>query len=296
MLLIAQSQPLVHRAPGTPARDLDAPALLERAQAQVAASADAFDISGAAGADVEDIAWFTGVLRDAFPELPLFVDAGDDVRVGQALEVCEREGAGAPIIGNSIAVNETGRFTEEGRAALHVAARSGAGIVISPRLLDTPDEVADHEYIAYAAMRAAELVRAEGVTGTLYLDALAFPAGSDPVRCARSLSTLAGWKLVDHAEPLTAVSNVGYGAEPALASALRAVYAAAAIGRGARALILPVEDAATMLGVNIALGRQVVSNPDEEWLLSVATSAERGVAPEAAPAAYAEAAALLFGA
>ena len=290
MLLIAQSLELTRRDQA--ARDLDAPGLLQRAQAQVDAGAAAIDVCAAAGAEIGEAAWFAGVLRGAFPELPLFLDAADEEQLREGLEACERDGTGAPLIANSISVDETGRFNELGRAALHVAARTGAGVVISPRRL--PEEVADADYMAYAAMRAAELVRAEGVTGMLYMDALAYPAVSDPEKCRRSIDTLAGWTLVDHAEPMTAVSNVGHGADPALASALRAVYAAAAIGRGARALILPIEDAATMVGVDIALGRRLAANADEEWLLHVATAGKQGAPPPPAPAAYAAAAALLF--
>ena len=176
-----------------------------------------------------------------------------------------------------------------------VAARTGAGIVISPRLADTPEEIADAEYVAYAGLRSAERARTEGVSAPVYIDALAFPAISDPVRCVRALATLRGWARVEHAEPLLAIGNVSYGATGALASTLRATYAAAAIGAGARALILPVEDARTLDAIRLALGERPATSIEDTWLLDVTTACRTGGVPGTAPPTYVEAARLLFG-
>ncbi len=295
MLLIGQSLELSRAALFDAVRAEDASTLLARAQAQVDAGAAAIDINTGIRADVRDVAWCVRVLREAFPALPLLVDASNAQLIAESLEACGRDGVGGPLVANSVAVDMMGAFDTDAPAVLRAAAPLGAGVVISARHADAPGAIADAEYVAYAGLRATERARAEGITGPVYLDALGYPALTDPARCARSLATLRGWRLVDHAEPLVAVGNVGYGTASALTSTLRAAYAAAAIGAGARALVLPVEDEATMRAVGVALGDRAPDGVEDAWLLDVANASREDRAPSAAPPAYVEAARLLFG-
>ena len=294
MLLIGQSLEFSRPDLADALRLEAASTLVEAARAQIAAGAGAIDLNAGTHTDVRDLAWCARAVRVALPDVPLFIDTATAVLLAEVLDTCAREGVGGRLVANSIAVDMMGALDEEAHVVVRVAARTGAGVVISPRLADTLGEIADAEYVAYAGLRSAERARTEGVTAPVYIDALAFPAISDPVRCARALATLRGWARVEHAEPLLAIGNVSYGATGALASTLRATYAAAAIGAGARALILPVEDPRTVETVRMALGERPATSTEDAWLLDVTAACRTGETPPTAPPAYAEAARLLF--
>ncbi|MGE3858138.1 MAG: hypothetical protein AB7G21_14365, partial [Dehalococcoidia bacterium] len=179
----------------------------------------------------------------------------------------------------------------------HAAVLADAGVVVSPRGADTPGagEAAEAYRIASAALFAADAARSAGVSGTVYVDALAYPPLSDRVRCLRSLEVLRAWRDIEGIEPLTAVGNVSYGADATHAARLRAVYAAAAVGAGARALILPVEEAATLRAARLAAGEVLPVDEEDHWLVAVAEAAHLGTRPAGAPEAYEQAARLVLG-
>jgi hypothetical protein len=83
--------------------------------------------------------------------------------------------------------------------------------------------------------------------------------------------------------PLVAVGNVGFGVAPALRPALRHAYAACAVGAGARALLLPVEDARLRAAVAVASGALAPRDGAERWWGALAQAARAG-APLPAPA------------
>ena len=304
MLLIGQSLELSHSSRIEAVRSEDRRAIREQVRAQLAAGAEAIDINGGPRADVADLAWCAEVLREAFPAVPLFIDTASALLLGEVLDACHRGALAPPFIANSIPVDAGGVPRQEGPLALRVAARTGAGVVISPRLVEPLDAPATAEVVADAGRHGASVARAAGVRDEVYVDALAFPPVSDALRCRRSLDTLRLLRALRESEtagsdghlvPLTAAGNVGYGAPPPLAAALRAVYAAAAVGAGAGALILPVEETSTVRAVRLALGDCVPLDAADRWLAQVATAARAGARPEAAPAEYVEAARLIFG-
>lgn len=320
MLLVGQSLELGRRRLIAAVRAGDRATIIAQARAQISAGAAAIDINGGARADARaaaaDLEWCARVLREALPDVPLFIDAAPAAVLGEVLDACRRSGVRGPLVANSLAVGKDGAFAPDGVLALGGAARTGAGVVISPRLVearlvDAPGIPArtSAERIAGAAVHGAARARAAGVCAPIYLDALAFPPLSDPARCRRSLDTLRAWRALREAgeagaqsgevELLTAVGNVGYGAPPALARALRVVYAAAAVGAGATALILPVEEAATIRAARLASGdiaaQHAPEHAEDHWLLDVAAASLRGGRPGPAPPAYAEAARLIFG-
>ena len=86
----------------------------------------------------------------------------------------------------------------------------------------------------------------------------------------RSLALLRVYERREDVLPLAAVGNVAYGAPRSVAVPLRVVCAAAATGAGARALILPVEDAACVRAVRLALGEVEPADAGEVWLCAVA--------------------------
>ena len=81
------------------------------------------------------------------------------------------------------------------------------------------------------------------------------------------------------------------------------MYAAAAVGAGATALSLPVEEAATVRAARLASGditprhapQHDPEHAEDHWLIDVAAASRVGGRPGPAPQAYAAAAALIFG-
>ncbi len=254
-LLIGQSLEL-WRGPLAGARDRgEERRELERlAAGQLALGAGALDLNAGAGAGHrEAFLACASRLAGAWPEVPLFLDCGDAEVLASALR---RAAAAAPSRSAPLVANSLAAGGGDGEPVLREAARAGAGVVISPQAADGETAPAPARAMLALCEGAAARAREAGVTGPLYADALAHPPALDAARCRRSLELLRA--LRDSRAgllPLAAVGNVGHGAPAALRPALRRLYAAAALGAGARALILPVEDEALVAAVAAITGR-----------------------------------------
>jgi hypothetical protein len=297
LTLIGQSLELSHPRlhPAVLARDQEA--VLACVVRQIQAGAGAVDVNGGVQAGAADYGWCARIAWDALPGIPLLIDAASPALIAEVLTDCRHTGLTGPLVANALPVRGDGSFDTEAMIALHAAALADAGVVVSPRGADGPGagNAAEAYRIASAALFAADAVRSAGVAGPVYVDALAFPPLSDRQRCARSIEVLRAWRDLEGIEPLTAVGNVGYGADAGLARRLRAVYAAAAVGAGARALILPVEEAATVRAALLANGDAAPVGEDDHWLVAVAEAAHLGTRPPGAPEAYEQAARLILG-
>ncbi len=297
MILIGQSLELSRARVLRPMRRREPGPVVDAVRRQVEAGAGVIDLNGGVHADADDLAWCARVIWDALPGVPLFMDTASPLLIAQTLEACRRTGIIGPLVANSFVADAAGRFDADTRTAVDAAILAGAGVVLSPHGADHrgAGDAASAAVIAAAGLRALQGARDAGVGGPWYLDALAFPPLSDAVRCARSLAVLRAWRTVEDAEALVAVGNVGYGAARPLAAALRAVYAAAATGAGARALILPVEEATTLRAVRIASAELEPATDEDLWFAEVALAARLHQRPAGAPEGYEEAARLVFG-
>lgn len=236
MRLVGQSLTLHGGALARAVARRDPAAIVARARRQIERGADALDVNAGVDGDpgglADGLAWAVAALRAAGVVPPLWLDATPEA-IEAALPRCS-----GPLVVNAIPVG--GALDAPGRRLAEAAARDGAGVVLSPRLVDAPPEAVT-PYVE-ATARAAEAVAALGVT-EVYLDALAYPVASMPEAARASLRRLEAYReTVPAAIPLAAVGNVTYGCEPGLAVALRAAYASLAVETGAGALILPVED------------------------------------------------------
>src|SRR5690606_853966 len=103
---------------------------------------------------------------------------------------------------------------------------------------------------------------------------------------------------IPYAERLVAVGNVSHGLGREVGAALRQLYAAAAAGAGATALILPVEERACLRAARIGAGETPPRDEVEGYLVMVAQALEAGLLapppPEDAPTALREAWRLVF--
>jgi len=253
----------------------DAAPIVKRAQRQVAAGAHALDLNGGMHARVDDLVWVAHVLRSASIEIPLWLDAADPSTLATALH--ESRDAG-PLVANAWPVPDAAKDAP----VLEAAARTGAGLVISPRHADG-DAPASAEALASTCVAAIKRARSAGVSGAVYLDALASPPSVDPARCRRSLDVLRLFARVEGAVPLVAVGNVSAGVTGELGAAIRRVYAAAATGAGAGALILPVEDAACVHTVRLASGDAFARDIDETYLAALPHATAHGEQPAPPP-------------
>ncbi|MDP2329029.1 MAG: hypothetical protein Q8M79_13205, partial [Dehalococcoidia bacterium] len=184
---------------------------------------------------------------------------------------------------NALAV-ETGARTPPALALLEACARTGAGLVISPRGADARDAPATADALAEIARAASDVARSAGVAGPVYLDALAWPPTGDPARCTRSLAILRLLRDTPGSSSLVAVGNVGHGLERDAARQVRRLYAAAAVAAGAGTLILPVEDAATVRAVRLATGEAFPADPAESYLATFGAAVVAGEQPHPPPA------------
>lgn len=263
------------------------------AQAQMEAGAHALDLNFGIDPPAEEIPWAVAAVRAVLPDVPLWLDAGRPATLAAALEACARAGPAGPLVANSLPAG--GGISAADEALLRAAATAGAGLVISPRRVDR-DGIANGEvdWVMHEASQAAGRALALAVAPPLYFDALAYPALLDPQGVRRSLALLRVFGARPDVVPLAAVGNIAFGAPRAVAAPLRIVYAAAATGAGAGALILPVEDAACMRAVRLALGEIEPADAGETWLAAVAawTRSNETLAP--APEEYREAARLIF--
>ena len=220
----------------------DAPRQRESsARAQLALGAGALDLNaGARGDRSDELVEAARQLAGAFPDVPLLLDCGDAGALAVALE---RSATGAPARPAPLVANSLRPGDPAAPRLLRAATRTGAGLVISPAEADRGDSPRPVRPLLALVEVAARHAREAGVAGPILADALAYPPLRDPDRSRRSLELLRAFR--DSPEgliPLVAVGNVGVGGPDRLRPAVRRLYAAAALGAGARALILPVED------------------------------------------------------
>ena len=248
-------------------------ALVRQARGQLDAGAQAIDVNLGVDDPGEHLGWVASALRDALPETPLFLDCGDvDALVAVLPAVAP------PLVANAAPLDAGAEVVVEAAAA------AGAGVVLSPRAADA-DDPAPLPRLLELADEGRALAARSGVTGGLYFDCLAYPAASDGERCLRSLDLVRALRERRPAlAPLVAVGNVAHGAPAPLRALLGTCYAAAAVGAGARALILPVEDAPLLRAVALADGSASPEDGAERWLVELADAAAAGRAlPAPAP-------------
>lgn len=211
------------------------------ARAQLALGAGALDLNAGAGGNLSDeLVDATHHLARAFPDLPLFLDCGDAGALAVALE---RAAMGAPARPAPLVANSLRPGDPAAPRLLRATIRTGAGLVISPADADRGDSPRPVRPLLELVEVAARHAREAGVAGPIFADALAYPPLSDPDRSRRSLELLRAFR--DSPEgliPLVAVGNVGVRGPARVRAAVRRLYASAALGSGALALILPVED------------------------------------------------------
>jgi hypothetical protein len=182
-----------------------------------------------------------------------------------------------PLVANAAPLDDGAEVVVEAAAA------AGAGVVLSPRAADA-DGPAPLLRLLELADEGRALAARSGVTAGLYFDCLAYPAASDRERCLRSLDLVRALREQRPSlAPLVAVGNVAHGAPAPLRALLRTCYAVAAVGAGARALILPVEDAPLLRAVALADGSAAPQDGAERWLVELADAAAAG-RPLPAPA------------
>jgi hypothetical protein len=295
MLLVGQSLQFRRGAlAGAFERD-DRALVASSVRAQVEAGAHALDLNFGIDPAPDEIPWAVAAARAAAPGIPLWVDAGRPAALTAALEACARDGVAGPQVTNSLPAG--GGLSAADEALIQATAAAGAALVVSPRRVDR-DGIANGEveWVMHEASVAADRALALGVQAPFFFDALAYPALLDPQGVRRSLALLRVYGRRDDVVPLAAVGNVAYGAPRSVAVPLRIVYAAAATGAGAGALILPVEDAACVRAVRLALGEVEPADAGERWLRAVAGWTARNELLPPAPKEYREAARLIFNA
>lgn len=293
MILVGQSLQFRRGALSSAFAQDDRALVAAAARAQVEAGAQALDLNFGIDPPPDEIPWAVDAVRKACPDVPLWVDAGRPSALTAALNACVRDGVAGPLVANSLPAGAGMGVADE--ALVRAAAAAGAGLVVSPRRVDRdPAGDSDLEPVMHEATEAARGAVALGVSPPFFVDALVYPAMKDPQGVRRSLALLRVFRRRPDLVPLAAVGNIAFGAPGPLAAALRTVYAAAAAGAGAGALILPVEDAACMRAVRLALGEVTPVGAAEAWLCAVAASTSRGELPPPAPERYREAARLIF--
>ncbi len=263
------------------------------ARAQVEAGAQALDLNFGIDPDPDEVVWGVAAARAAAVDVPLWIDAGRPSAITAALEMLHRKAVPGPFVVNSLPAGSG--MTPADEALLGAASAAGAALVISPRRVDR-DGIANGEveWVMHEASAAVDRAFGLGVPSPAFMDALAYPALLDPQGVRRSLALLRVYGRRDDAVPLVAVGNIAYGAPRSLSVPLRVVYAAAATGAGAGALILPVEDAACMRAVRLALGEVGPADAGEAWLCAVAAWTARNEPLPPPPEEYREAARLIF--
>ncbi len=281
MLLVGQSLLLWRGRLARALATSEAAPLLDRAARQVAAGADALDLNGGIEGDATALVAAAHALRLAHPDLPLWLDGADPEILAGALDACAAEGLAGPLVANA---SLAGGPSDAAQARLlEACAWHGAGLVLSPRGVDTGTRHATAEAVTTAALGGLEAARAAGVTGPVYLDALAWPAATDPARAERSLAVLRRLRDVPGAVPLVAVGNVAHGLARPLSGEVRRLYAAAAAAAGAEALILPVEEPATVRAVRLARGEAFPADVPESYLATFGEAVRAGEQPHPPP-------------
>ena len=261
-------------------------ALEDGALAQLAHGAAALDLNAGAGGEFwRELSRLAGHLAAALPDVPLLLDCGDARAIGGALRAAVQAAPDrpAPLVANSLRTGD-----RHSAALLRDVAWAGAGLVISSAAPDRDDSPLSIRQLLALNEVAARRAREAGVRGPIFADALAHPAFLDAARCRRSLALLRALRdSPDGLIPLVAVGNVGHRAHGALRPVLRRLYAAAALGAGAEALILPVEDrplvgtVAALTGITLSRTRAVTPQPTASphelpWLRRVSRAAAAG--------------------
>jgi 5-methyltetrahydrofolate--homocysteine methyltransferase len=237
----------------------DRTALTQQARAQLDAGAGAIDVNVGASGDASTLAAAANALRASMPEATLWLDSGDAAAIVEALH-----GVPGPLVANAAAL----RGGAEGVVA--AAARTGAGVVVTPRLADQSGTASIEELLILIG-EGERLATEAGLDGPVYLDALAFPPAHERGLALRSIAMLRALasrraERGTDSMSLVAVGNVGHGAPPRLRPALRRVYAALVVGAGVDALITPVEDRALMRLLRVLDGHEPASTPGLAWL------------------------------
>ena len=248
--------------------DLDAVAAVARRQLELGAHALDGNLGASGDPAVHRAA--LAAIRHAAPDVPLFLDTADARALTGGLGVVR-----GPVVTNAVPATDP-----DAPALLEAAARVGAGVVLTPRLADRADP-APLEVLVRLLEDGVEQARAAGVSGPIYLDCLAFPPAHDRPRALRSIGLL---RFLAHrathggtdAVPLVAVGNVGHGAPDRLRPALRRIYAALALGAGAHALILPVEDVALLDAIAVIEDARDPADASERWLAALASAVRDG--------------------
>lgn len=221
-----------------------------------------------------------------------FLDSGASDQLREALrQLSDNERSRAVL--NAVPLG-----TPEADGLFEALAETGAGAVLSPRAADL-EHVATTDELAGALLEGARRATEAGVTGALFLDVLAYPPALDLPRWRRSVEVSHGLASKG-TRPLVAVGNIGHGAPPRLRPWLRLIYLALALGAGAGALLLPVEESRLVDAARLIEGDHRPANDLDAWLLDLARSAERGLwalprPPASAPDALLEAWALCAG-
>ena len=240
------------------------------ARRQLGLGAQALDVNLGASGDPAVHRAALAAIREAAPDVPLFVDTADAPALAAGLGVVR-----GPVVANAVPLTDP-----DAPALLDAAARAGAGVVLTPRLADRADP-APVEVLVRLLEDGVEQARASGVDGPIYLDCLAFPPAHDRPRALRSIALL---RFLAHrashggadAISLVAVGNVGHGAPQRLRPALRRIYAALALGAGVGALILPVDDAPLLDAVAVIEGSRGSRDASERWLGALASAVRAG--------------------
>ena len=264
-LLVGQSLELWRPPLADALRRRDPAPLRDRAARQLAAGAHALDLNLGAGSGAAptsptslagDLAWAAAAIREAQPEVALWLDCADAAALTIAVATVP-----PPVVVNAAFLDGSPRT----RALLAAAAASGAGVVLSPAPHESQEpeaEPAPLDLPLDALLAAAEQARALLASAGLaeaWFDCLAYPAATAAPRARRALALVRSLAAdrgraarAPRLRPLLAVGNVGHGAPPRLRPALRRRYAAAAAAAGAAALILPVEDAELLAAIAAA--------------------------------------------
>lgn len=274
VLLIGQSLELWRPPLADAVRERDAAQLFVAARRELNAGAQAIDVN--LGAERyptlrSDLRWAATTLRGSFPSVPLFIDCGDLPALTEVVEHVR-----PPLVANAIPVGHP-----DARTLAEAAARNGAGVVCTPwRAARTnAEEGTGVDALLIDMDEAFELCERAGVRGPRYIDCVAVPATRDMFGWFRSLAWLRAARLEAPRPPfvpLVAVGNVGYGAPYRVRSALLRIYATLAIGAGARALILPVEDRELMHTIEMLTDQRYADDLTEGWLWELAAAAEEG--------------------
>ncbi len=275
-LLVGQSLELWREPLAGALRRRDPRPLAARARRQLEAASDAglervaLDLNRGLGDGepparlANDLAWAAAAVRGAAPGVALWLDCGSHEALTAVLAEIP-----PPVTVNAVFPGRPGAHE-----LLAAAARTGAGVVVSP----AGSAAADLAGLLREAERARALLAGAGLAEA-WFDCLAAPPPAPPSRALDLVRALASaGAATPRLRPLLAAGNVAHlpGATPALRDALRALYAAAARGAGVAALIAPLEQPSLLAA---ASGGPPPGDPIGRWLHDAAEASARGEPP-----------------